>query len=283
MRAEKLRSEGREIIFTNVGNPHAVQQKPITYYRQVLALCDLPAEYGVDHPNVEQMFPNDVITRAREYKAAIGSGGTGAYSHSQGIIKFREHVAQFIEKRDGHPSYAGDIFLTNGASTGIQNVLMSLMATNMDALLIPIPQYPIYSALITLLGGRQVGYELDEKAGWAVTRAELNMRLADAKRRKINIKAMAIINPGNPTGQVSSRETLEIICQFCSENGIVLLADEVYQVSELVSVDSISFRIFSCLVVINFLLIIHIHATHTFFLTSATSMLQARCSSARKR
>lgn len=84
MKAETLQAEGREIIFTNVGNPHAVKQKPITYYRQVLALCDLPPECGVDHPNAESVFPKDVIARAREYKAAIGPGGTGSYSHSQG-------------------------------------------------------------------------------------------------------------------------------------------------------------------------------------------------------
>eukprot|EP00579_Thalassiosira_antarctica_P009590 CAMPEP_0201911334 /NCGR_PEP_ID=MMETSP0903-20130614/2312_1 /ASSEMBLY_ACC=CAM_ASM_000552 /TAXON_ID=420261 /ORGANISM="Thalassiosira antarctica, Strain CCMP982" /LENGTH=604 /DNA_ID=CAMNT_0048446035 /DNA_START=35 /DNA_END=1849 /DNA_ORIENTATION=- len=229
MRAESLRAEGREIIFTNVGNPHAVKQKPITYYRQVLALCDLPAECGVDHPSVEQMFPKDVIAKAKEYKAAIGGGGTGSYSHSQGIKGFRDHVANFIEERDGHPAFAGDIFLTNGASTGIQNVLLSLMSGNNDAVMIPIPQYPIYSALIALMGGRQVGYALDESAGWAVTKSELEKSLADAKAKGFTVKALALINPGNPTGQVLDREPLEAICRFCSENGIVLLADEVYQ------------------------------------------------------
>lgn len=56
------------------------------------------------------------------------------------------------------------------------------------------------------------------------------MRLADAKKKGLHVKALALINPGNPTGQVLDRERLEIICKFCSENGIVLLADEVYQV-----------------------------------------------------
>lgn len=205
MKAESLKAEGREIIFTNVGNPHAVKQKPITYYRQVLALCDLPAEYGVDHPNVDKMFPKDVIAKAKEYKEAIGAGGTGSYSHSQGIMKFREHVATFIEERDGSPAFSGDIFLTNGASTGIQSILMTLMSGNKDAVMIPIPQYPIYSALIALLGGRQVGYELDESAEWAVTKEELESRLADAKAKGIKVKALALINPGNPTGQVLDR------------------------------------------------------------------------------
>lgn len=81
MKADQMAKEGREIIFTNIGNPHGVGQHPLTYNRQVLALCDLPAEVGVDHPNVEEMFPKDVIEKAREYRAAIGPSGTGAYTH----------------------------------------------------------------------------------------------------------------------------------------------------------------------------------------------------------
>lgn len=95
--------------------------------------------------------------------------------------------------------------------------------------MIPIPQYPIYSALIALLGGRQVGYMLDEQSSWAVTRDELDRRLDEAKTTGLKVKALAIINPGNPTGQVLDRQTLETICKFCAANGIVLLADEVYQ------------------------------------------------------
>jgi hypothetical protein len=81
MRAEELKSQGKEIIFTNIGNPQAVGQHPLTYNRQVLALCDLPAEVGVDHPDVDKLFPKDVIKKAREYREAIGPAGTGAYTH----------------------------------------------------------------------------------------------------------------------------------------------------------------------------------------------------------
>lgn len=229
MRAEALQAEGKEIIYTNIGNPHAVGQSPITFYRQVLALCDLPAECGVDHPDAHRMFPADVLERAREYREAIGPAGTGAYTHSQGLTLFRQHVADYIAKRDGHPSYPGDIFLSNGASAAIQNVLTALIACDRDGIMIPIPQYPIYSALITLLGGRQVGYELDEEAGWAAKPDDLDKALESAKHKGLLVKAMAIINPGNPTGQVLTRESLETICLFCAENDIVLLADEVYQ------------------------------------------------------
>lgn len=231
MRADELAAEGREILYTNVGNPHSVGQQPITYYRQVLALCDLPAKDGVDHPSASTMFPPDVLGRAREMRDIVGPGGTGAYTNSQGLIGVRQHVAEFIEKRDGHPSYEGDIFLTDGASSGIELILTGLIAGDQDAIMIPIPQYPIYSALITRLGGRQVGYELDEDLGWTVTEEELNQRLALAKAKGLNVKGLAMINPGNPTGQVMSREDLETICRFCAANGIVLLADEVYRKS----------------------------------------------------
>jgi hypothetical protein len=87
MKADQLAAQGKEILYTNIGNPHQVGQSPITYYRQVLALCDLPAECGVDHPKVFEMFPSDVVDRAREYRAIIGPSGTGAYTHSQGMSR----------------------------------------------------------------------------------------------------------------------------------------------------------------------------------------------------
>ena len=183
-----------------IGNPHQVGQAPITYFRQILALCDLPPEVGVDHPEVGKMFPPDVIAHAREYRDIIGPSGTGAYSHSQGILGLRKHVADYISQRDGYPAYQGNIFLTNGASAAIGMVLQALLAQNNDAVMIPIPQYPIYSALISKLGGRQVGYLLDEKLNWSVTREELEKKLEEAKADGLEVKALAMINPGNPSG-----------------------------------------------------------------------------------
>jgi alanine transaminase len=230
MLADKLEGEGREIIYTNIGNPHQVGQSPITYYRQVLALCDLPAHCGVDHPKVYDMFPADVIERAKEYRAIIGPSGTGAYTHSQGILGLRKHVAKFIEARDGYPSYSGDIFLTNGASAGIAMVLQAIIANNNDCVMIPTPQYPIYSALIAKLGGRQMGYDLDENLNWAVTREELNAKYEKAKKDGLDVKALAMINPGNPSGNLMTHCDIHTVAEFCADNGIVLLADEVYQV-----------------------------------------------------
>jgi len=229
MRADQLAAQGRDILYTNIGNPHQVGQEPITYFRQVLALCDLPAEVGVDHPKIDELFPRDVVERAREYRDIIGPSGTGAYTHSQGLLGLRKHVADFIKNRDGYKSYPGNIFLTNGASTAISMVLQGLLASNKDAIMIPIPQYPIYSALISKLGGRQVGYELDESLNWAVSREELDERFNKAKKEGLDVKALAMINPGNPSGNVMNHEDIQVILEFCDENGIVVLADEVYQ------------------------------------------------------
>lgn len=117
------------IVYTNIGNPHSVGQKPLTWPRQVMALVDLPDEVGVDHPDVTKLFPADAIRRAREIKEGLGGHGSGAYSHSKGVKLFREDVASFIQKRDGGvPATAENIFLTNGASDAIKNVLTALVA-----------------------------------------------------------------------------------------------------------------------------------------------------------
>ena len=141
----------------------------------------------------------------------------------------RQDVADFISSRDGHPAYAEDIFLTNGASSGIQMVLTAAFASETDALMIPIPQYPIYSALVALLGGQQVGYELDESSNWAITVEALEAKLAEATEDGLTVKALAMINPGNPTGQVMTRESVESVALFCARHNIVMLSDEVYQ------------------------------------------------------
>ena len=95
-------------------------------------------------------------------REAIGESGTGAYTNSQGIAKFRADVAHFITERDEHISLPSNIFLTNGASAAIESVLTGLIGSNKDSVMIPIPQYPIYSAIISRLGARQVGYFLGE-------------------------------------------------------------------------------------------------------------------------
>ena len=95
--------------------------------------------------------------------------------------------------------------------------------------MIPIPQYPLYSATLDLLGGHKVGYYLDEESLWGMKVEELERSLADAKSKGINVVALVLINPGNPTGQVLSSQEVKDIVMFCAKHNLVLLADEVYQ------------------------------------------------------
>eukprot|EP00536_Pseudo-nitzschia_multiseries_P012637 jgi/Psemu1/209304/e_gw1.494.19.1 len=229
MKADELQQQGRDIIFTNIGNPHSVGQQPITFFRQVASLTDL-GDDGIYHPDVLRMFPTDVVERAKTIQRVLEGSGTGAYTGSQGALGFRKDVARFIEERDeGHPAYPGNIFLSNGASSAIELVLTTIMSTELCGVMVPIPQYPLYSALIAKLTGTQVNYHLDEERSWSTSKETLEAELKSAQKDGIVVKALVLINPGNPTGQVLGRQELEIICKFCTENGIVLLADEVYQ------------------------------------------------------
>lgn len=214
----------------NIGNPHAVGQAPITFYRQVLSLVDSPTLLAAAKASkLRGVYPTDVVERAATLASAI-SGGTGAYTHSQGLPLVRRHVCDFIEARDsGPPCEPSNIFLLNGASAGIQSVMTALIARPEDAILVPVPQYPIYSALIALLGGSQVSYFLDEQNGWGLSVDELQRAVSEARAKGLNPRALVLINPGNPTGQVLSPEGVRAVAQFCAEQRLVLLADEVYQ------------------------------------------------------
>jgi len=220
-----------KIVYTNIGNPQSVGQKPLTWPRQVSALVDLPDAAGIDHPSAVALFPSDAIQRAREIKAALGGHGSGAYSHSKGARTFREDVVSFLKRRDGGevPADPEDVFLSNGASAAITNLLTAMISDETCGVMIPTPQYPIYSASIDLLGGRKVGYFLDEKNKWNLDTAELERSLREAQDNGTNVVGFVLINPGNPTGAVLSREAVRDVVLFCSRNNLVLLADEVYQ------------------------------------------------------
>lgn len=95
--------------------------------------------------------------------------------------------------------------------------------------MIPIPQYPLYSALITLNGGKQIPYYLDESKNWALDVADVHSKIEQAQRSGINIRCMVVINPGNPTGQVLSQDNIQEIIDICYKKNILIIADEVYQ------------------------------------------------------
>ncbi|KAI5952431.1 ALT1 [Candida jiufengensis] len=211
-----------KIINANIGNPQQLDQKPLTWYRQVLSILQYPEL--LNEPN---NFPNDVKERARNILKNVGS--IGAYSHSQGAPYFRSSVAEFITKRDGFPSNAQDIFLTSGASTAVSYLLQLLSQDENSGFLIPIPQYPLYTASIALNDSKPVGYYLDESNKWSTNPNEIRQLLKTKAKEGINIKALVVINPGNPTGGVLTRKDMVELISICAEYGIVLIADEVYQ------------------------------------------------------
>mmetsp|Transcript_15358 Transcript_15358/g.27296 ORF Transcript_15358/g.27296 Transcript_15358/m.27296 type:complete len:517 (+) Transcript_15358:198-1748(+) len=233
---KKLRAGGDhglpfdQILYCNIGNPQSVGQKPITYYREMMALVTNPSLLDESKREVaKQLYSESELDRAVEIINMIGTGGTGAYSESMGVRGFREDVCRFIENRDGYPANPDQILLSNGASTAIQMLLTALIADEKDTVMVPIPQYPIYSALITLLGGRQGNYYLDEDNGWAFREEELERAMDESISKGGNPKAIVVINPGNPTGNTMSYEDIATVIRFCHKHQLVLLADEVYQ------------------------------------------------------
>ncbi|GFY91415.1 alanine-2-oxoglutarate aminotransferase 2 [Actinidia rufa] len=212
LRASELQKEGKKIIFTNVGNPHALGQRPLTFPRQVVALCQAP--FLLDDPNAGLIFPADAIARAKHY-LSLTSGGLGAYSDSRGLPGIRKEVAEFIERRDGYPSDPELIFLTDGASKGVMQILNTVIRGPQDGILVPVPQYPLYSAAISLFGGSLVPYYLEETANWGLDVHNLRESVAQARSKGIIVRAMVIINPGNPTGQCLSVANLKEILRFC--------------------------------------------------------------------
>jgi len=253
--AEKLEQELKkpdsslpfdQLIYCNIGNPQAQSQKPITFLRHVLSIMDSPdlllnhkqslmdcgvfhsEEFERAHAMLSQM---NALPDASQPKKNVSS--TGAYTHAQGLPFVRQHVCEFIQSRDALSSdqfnaahHVKRVFMTDGAGAAVKYILQLLIRPEQDdSIMIPLPQYPLYSAGITLYGGKQAGYYLNENQKWQLSTQELNRVYSENK----NVRALVVINPGNPTGSCLSRENMIEIVKFCVEKKIVLLADEVYQ------------------------------------------------------
>ncbi|XP_053914921.1 alanine aminotransferase 1 isoform X2 [Cuculus canorus] len=214
-----------EVIKANIGDAHAMGQKPITFLRQVTALCLYPEL--LSQPSI----PEDAKNRARRLLDACAGHSAGAYSVSPGIDLVREDVARFLQRRDGVAADPQNIFLSTGASDAIVTILKLLVSGSegtRTGVMIPIPQYPLYSAAIAELSAVQLNYYLDEEHCWALDVAELRRALTEG-RRHCCPRVLCIINPGNPTGQVQSRQCIEDVIKFAFEEKLFLMADEVYQ------------------------------------------------------
>ncbi|XP_064189975.1 alanine aminotransferase 2-like isoform X2 [Anguilla rostrata] len=215
-----------EVIKANIGDAHAMGQRPITFFRQVMAMCMYPELLD------DNKFPEDAKNRARRILQSCGGCSIGAYSASQGIECVRKDVARYIQRRDGGiPSDPDNIYLSTGASDAITTMLKLLVSgsgCSRTGVLISVPQYPLYSAALADLGAVRVDYFLDEARCWSLDVGELRRALT-AAREHCCPRALCIINPGNPTGQVQSRQCIEDVIRFAAEEHLFLMADEVYQ------------------------------------------------------
>ncbi|KAK6011177.1 aminotransferase, class I/II [Ostertagia ostertagi] len=166
-------------------------------------------------------FPSDVIEHAKAILCGCGGNSCGAYSQSTGIDIIRKHVAEFISKRDGVPCDYENVILSGGASEAIRNVLKMFIrrgAQKQTGIMIPIPQYPLYSATVEEFGLGQVGYFLHEETNWSLEESELE-RSYQESLKKYDTRVLCVL----------SRENIETIIKFAHRHNLFLMADEVYQ------------------------------------------------------
>jgi alanine-synthesizing transaminase len=187
--AARLEAEGHRILKLNIGNP---------------------APFGFEAP--------DVIMRDMIQALPYAQG----YSDSQGILPARRAVVTRYELVEGFPRFdVDDVYLGNGVSELITMTLQALL-DNGDEVLIPSPDYPLWTASTSLAGGTPVHYLCDETQGWQPDIAHLESKITE------RTKALVVINPNNPTGAVYSSEILTQIVDLARKHELLLLADEIY-------------------------------------------------------
>ncbi|MGQ0466869.1 MAG: pyridoxal phosphate-dependent aminotransferase [Sporichthyaceae bacterium] len=186
--ANRLEQTGHRILKLNIGNP---------------------APFGFDAP--------DEVVAAIVRNLPNASG----YSDSKGLFSARTAVAQYYTAQGVDDVDVDQIYLGNGVSELIAMALQALLNTG-DEILIPAPDYPLWTAVSSLAGGRPVHYMCDEEAGWMPDLADIESKISDRTR------AIVVINPNNPTGAVYSRDVLEGLAAIARRHGLVLFADEIY-------------------------------------------------------
>ena len=186
--AKRLEEQGHRIMKLNIGNPHP---------------------FGFEAP--EEIIV-DVI---RHLHNAQG------YSDSQGIRSARTAVVQHYQERGIEITDPDQIWLGNGVSELIQLSLNALLNEG-DEVLIPAPDYPLWTASTSLAGGTPIHYLCDESSDWNPDVEDIRSKVTS------RTKAIVVINPNNPTGAVYSRETLRQIADIAVEKNLIVFADEIY-------------------------------------------------------
>ncbi|GCA63041.1 hypothetical protein KIPB_007483 [Kipferlia bialata] len=217
------KKHGDALLWCNLGNPQGVGQKPITYNREVMAAVTLPSLIE------SEAISKTARARAAEINDCLPGHSSGAYPPTAGASVIREQIAEFITARDGFKAESGDVFMANGATEAVQNLMRLLVKQDGDSIMVPCPHFPLYTGYLQYIGATYASYQLDETKAWDVQEAELHRVYNEAIEQGHPPRGIVVINPNNPTGSVLSKESLTVLCRFAHAHGLPLVADEVYQ------------------------------------------------------
>ncbi|GAB4001677.1 pyridoxal phosphate-dependent aminotransferase [Nocardioides ultimimeridianus] len=187
--AQRLEAEGHKILKLNIGNT-----APFGFEAPEAVLADM-----IHHlPNAQ------------------------GYSDSRGIYSARTAVAQYYQSRGLITTEVEDVFIGNGVSELISMVLQAFVDDG-NEILVPAPDYPLWTGAVSLSGGTPVHYRCDESNGWMPDLEDIESKITE------NTHAIVIINPNNPTGAVYSRQMVESLVDIARRHDLVVMADEIYE------------------------------------------------------
>ena len=187
-RARQMEDEGQRIIKLNIGNP---------------------AAFGFEVPEEIQL---DVIRNM---------GEAGGYTDSKGLFAPRKAIMHYTQSKHIANVTVDDIIIGNGVSELIVMAMQALL-NNGDEVLVPMPDYPLWTAAATLAGGTAIHYLCDEATGWLPDLADIASKISK------NTRAIVVINPNNPTGALYPIDTLIGLINIARQHGLIIYADEIY-------------------------------------------------------
>ena len=236
--------KGSEVVKSSIGNKYINREKnnlegvPMKEFRKSSKLDNVL--YDVRGPVVEEAArmeeagthvlklnignpapfgfraPDEVIYDMRSQLTSCEG-----YSHSKGLFSARKAIMQYMQNKNVPNVTIDDIYTGNGVSELINFSMLALLNTG-DEVLIPSPDYPLWTACVTLAGGKAVHYICDEEAEWNPDIDDIKKKITD------RTKAIVIINPNNPTGALYSKDVLQDIVKVAREHQLIIFSDEIY-------------------------------------------------------
>ena len=186
--ADRMNRQGMDILKLNIGNP-------------------APFQF---------MAPDEIVK-----DMMMNLRDTEGYSDSKGLFSARKAIMQYCQYKKIPNVGIDDIYTGNGVSELITMSMQGLLNPG-DEILVPAPDYPLWTASVTLAGGTAVHYICDEQAGWYPDIEDIRKKVTS------KTKGIVIINPNNPTGALYPKEVLEDIAEIARQNGLLIFADEIY-------------------------------------------------------